>query len=161
MNYGIENIIKDNSTNLQKLISLIKTPEQIINLFKERLDYIKISLKRIITNKIEITTRDLSVLSGNLKLANNLIKFQSSNIKNLSNNLNSIIDRELFNRKQKYKNYLRLIETNSIQSNLKKGYSILSKSNKIINNSKFVKENDILSARLLDKTIKLKVKKIN
>lgn len=161
MNYGIENIIKDNSTNLQKLISLIKTPEQIINLFKERLDYIKISLKRIITNKIEITTRDLSVLSGNLKLANNLIKFQSSNIKNLSNNLNSIIDRELFNRKQKYKNYLRLIETNSIQSNLKKGYSILSKSNKIINNSKFVKENDILRARLVDKIIELKVKKIN
>ena len=161
MNYGIENIIKDNSTNLQKLISLIKTPEQIINLFKERLDYIKISLKRSITNKIEITTRDLSVLSGNLKLPYNLIKFQSSNIKNLSNNLNSIIDRELFNRKQKYKNYLRLIETNSIQSNLKKGYSILSKSNKIINNSKFVKENDILRARLVDKTIELKVKKIN
>ena len=60
-----------------------------------------------------------------------------------------------YNSKQKYKNYLRLIETNSIKSNLKKGYSILSKNNKIINNSKFVKENDILKARLIDKTIEV------
>jgi exonuclease VII large subunit len=90
-----------------------------------------------------------------------LIKFQNSKIENLSKNLSSIIERELFNKRQNYKNYLRLIETNSIQSNLKKGYSILSKVNKIINNSKQVKENDVISARLMDKTIKLKVKKIN
>ena len=161
MSYGIENIFKDHSTNLQKLISLIKTPEQIIDLFKQRLDYLNISTERIMSNKIEIITKDLSVLLVSLKLPHNSIKFQSLSIKNLYNNLNSIIDRELFNSKQKYKNYLRLIETNSIKSNLKKGYSILSKNNKIINNSKLIKENDVLKARLIDKIIEIKVKKIN
>lgn len=160
ISYGIENILKDNSTNLQKLISLIKTPEQIIEIFKERLNYIKAGLKRIINNNIEIAAKDLSVLSGILKLPYNLIKFQNSTIKNLSNNLDSVIERKILNSKQKYKNYLRLIETNSIKSNLKKGYSILSKNNKIINNLKFVKENDVISARLIDGSIEVKVKKI-
>ena len=161
MKYGIENILKDNSSNLQKLISLIKTPEQIIKSFKEKLIYIKVGLDRIINNNIEISTKDFSALSGILKLPYDLIKFQNSTIKNLSNYLNSIIEREILNSKQKYKNYLRLIETNSIQSNLKKGYSILSKNNQIINSSKLVKENDVISARLKDKTIEIKVKKIN
>ena len=35
MSYGIGNIFKENSADLQKLISLIKTPEQIINSYKE------------------------------------------------------------------------------------------------------------------------------
>ena len=161
INYGIENVLKDNSTDLQKLISLIKTPEQIIHSFKERLNYIKIGLNRIIYNNINIASKDLSALSGSLKFPYDSIKFQNSTIKNLSNNLNSIIERELFNIKQKYKSYLRLIETNSIQSNLKKGYSILYKNNKIINSSKLLKENDIIKARLLDGTIDIKVKKIN
>ena len=52
-------------------------------------------------------------------------------------------------------------ETNSIQSNLKKGYSILSKDKKIINETKLISDNDILKARFMDKTIKIKIKKIN
>ena len=161
MNYGIDNILKNTSTDLEKLIFLIKTPEQIIDSFKERLNFIKIGLKRIINNNIEIAGRDLSALSGTLKFPYDLIKLQVSTVKNLSNNLSSLIDRKLFNAKQNYENYMRLIETNSIQSNLKKGYSILSKNNKIINNSKLIHENDLISARLIDKTINIKVKKIN
>ena len=161
MSYGIGNIFKENLSDLQKLISQVKTPEQIIHSYKERLDFIKIGLGRVINNNLELASKDLSSLFGNLKIPYNLIKFQKSKIENLNMNLSSIVDREFFNKKQKYENYLRLIETNSIQSNLKKGYSILSKSNKIVHNSKQVKENDIISARLMDKTIKLKVKKIN
>lgn len=161
LSYGIGNIFKENSVDLQKLISLIKTPEQIIQSKKDKLDYIKIGLSRIINNNIEIGYKDLLALSGNLKLPYDLIKFHNAKIENLNKNLSLIIKRELFNNNQKYENYLRLIETNSIQSNLKKGYSILSKNNKIINNSRLVKENDVISARLIDKTITFKVKKIN
>ena len=161
LSYGIGNIFKENSADFQRLISLIKTPEQIIRLKKDKLDYIKIGLTRIIKNNIGIGYKDLSALSGNLKLPYDLIKFHNSKIENSSKNLSSIIKRELFNNSQKYENYLSLIETNSIQSNLKKGYSILSKDNKIINNSKLVKENDVISARLIDKTIKFRIKKIN
>ena len=119
------------------------------------------SLKIIINNNIAIASKDLSVLFGNIKIPQDLMNYNKLNIKNLSNNLNAIIKRELINNKERYKNYLRLVETNSIQSNLKKGYSILSKEKTIINNSKFIKENDNINVKLLDRKIKIKVKKIN
>ena len=139
MLYGMKNILKENSSDLQNLISLIKTPEQIIQSFKEKINYINSGLKRIINNNIKIASKDLIALLGNLKVPHDLIKYKYLDIKNLSNNLNSIIKRNFINNKERYKNYLRLVETNSIHSNLKKGYSILSKDKKIINNSKLYK----------------------
>jgi exodeoxyribonuclease VII large subunit len=161
MIYGMENIFKDNSTNLHQLISYIKTPEQIIKSFKDRLIYMNTGLKRIINNNIEMAFKDLSVLNSNLKIPYDLIKFNKSNIKSLTSNLHSVIKREWTSNTEKYKHYIRLVQTNSIQSNLKKGYSIISKDKKIINKTKHIRENDILSARLMDKTIEIKVKKIN
>ena len=161
MIYGISSILKDNSNNLNNLISYIKTPQQIIESFKDRLIYIKLGLKRNINNNIEMTFRDLSVLSGNLKIPYDLMKFNKLKIKNLTSSLHFMIKRELISSNEKYKYYTRLLETNSIQSNLKKGYSIITKNKKIINNTKDIKENDILSARLIDKTIEVKVKKIS
>ena len=101
------------------------------------------------------------MLSNNLKISNDLLKFNKSNLKTVSQNLDSSVKRELKTRIEKYQNFLRLLETNSIHSNLKKGYSILSKDKKIINDSKLIKDNDTLSATLKDKTIKIKIKKIN
>ena len=161
MLFGMENIYKVRSIDFKNLISLIKKPAQIIELFKSKLSYINSNLERVINNNIKITTKDLFALSGNLKMPYDLIKLNKSSINNLSNNLNSIIKRELLNNKEKYKNFLKLIENNSIQSNLNKGYSILTKDKKIINNSKLIKENDNLNVRLIDKTIEIKVKKIN
>ena len=161
MIYGMENIFKNNSTNLHQLISYVKTPEQIIKSFKDRLIYMNTGLKRIINNNIEMAFKDLSVLNSNLKIPYDLIKFNKSNIKSLTSNLHSVIKREWTSNTEKYKHYIRLVQTNSIQSNLKKGYSIISKDKKIINKTKHIRENDILSARLMDKTIEIKVKKIN
>ena len=161
MIYGMENIFKDNSTNLHQLISYIKTPEQIIKSFKDRLFYMNTGLKRIINNNIEMAFKDLSALNSNLKIPYDLIKFNKSNIKSLTSNLHSVIKREWTSNTEKYKHYIRLVQTNSIQLNLKKGYSIISKDKKIINKTKHIRENDILSARLMDKTIEIKVKKIN
>ena len=90
-------------------------------------------------------------MSNNLKISSNLIKLKKSNLKNLSYKFHSSIKRELKNNKEKYISYLKLIETNSINSNLKKGYSIISKGKKIINDSKLIRENDILNARFIDK----------
>ncbi len=59
------------------------------------------------------------------------------------------------------KSYEQFLSSDDNQSNLKKGYSIISKNEKIINQSKSIKENDILSATLMDSTIKIKIKKIN
>ena len=161
LGYGLENIIKNNSANLFKLISYIKTPDQIIKTFKERLIFIQMSLKRITKNNFEIAYKDFTTLCANLKISSENINFKKSNIKIFSNSLNSSIKRILINNNEKFKNYIRLIETNSMQSNLRKGYSILSKGKKIIRSSKDISENDTLSARFIDNTVEIKVKKIN
>jgi len=161
MIYGMENIFKDNSNKFHQLISYIKTPEQIIRTFKDRLIYMNAGLKRIVNNNIEMAFKDLTVLNSNLKIPFDLIKFNKSNIKRLTSNLNSVIKRELITNSEKYKNFIRLVEINSIQSNLKKGYSIIYKDKQIINKTKHIRENDILSAKLMDDIIEIKVKKIN
>ena len=100
-------------------------------------------------------------LFGKLKIPNDLIKLKKSNLDNFNKVLDASIKREFIKNREKYINFLRLIETNSIHSNLKKGYSILSKNKKIINNSKYINENDNLSVRLIDKSIEINVKKIS
>ncbi len=161
MRYGIENIYKQKLTDLNTLSALFKTPEQIIDSFKDNLIFISSRLKSIIDNNIKIFNKDLKALYGNIKIPNDLIKLKKANIVNLSKHLNFLIKKEYINSKQKYKNFIRLMESNSIPSNLKKGYSILSKNKKIINSSKLIKKNDTINARLFDKTIEITVKKIN
>ncbi len=161
LNYGIENLIKQNLTNLQKLSSYIKNPAQIIDSFKDRLNFINYGISRILRNNIKIALKDFYSLSSNLKISNELIKLNKSHIKNLTQNLQSLIKTEFKNYQRKYNNNLRLIETNSIHSNLKKGYSILSKGKKVINNSKMMSEKDTISVTFIDKKIQINIKKIN
>ena len=53
------------------------------------------------------------------------------------------------------------INSNSISSNLKKGYSILMDKKKIVKTSKKITTDDQLSVKLIDGTIDIKVTKIN
>ena len=161
MIYGMDNIFKENLTNLNNLISFLKTPKQIIESFKERLNYMGAGLKRNLQNNMQMISRDFSALTNSLKLPYDLINFNKSKVKGFSKNLHSLVRRDFVSGIEKYNYYIKLIETNSIQSNLKKGYSIISKNKKIINKSKDIKENDILSATLMDSTVEIKIKKIN
>jgi len=54
-----------------------------------------------------------------------------------------------------------LLNSSSIDSNLKKGYALIRKSKKIINNSKQIKERDSIEMKFYDKTIGVNIKKIN
>ena len=62
---------------------------------------------------------------------------------------------------EKYKSNIRLLNSNSISSNLKKGYSILMDKKKIVKTRKKITTNDQLSVKLIDGTIDIKVTKIN
>ena len=161
MIYGMDNIFKENLTNLNNLISYLKTPQQIIDSFKERLNYIGAGLKKNLQNNVQMISRDFLALTNNLKLPYDLIIFKRSKLKDLSKSLHSLIRKDFLFNTEKYNYYIKLIETNSIQSNLKKGYSIISKNKKIINKSIDIKENDTLNATLIDRTIEIKIKKIN
>ena len=161
MIYGMDNRFKENVTNLNNLISYLKTPQQIIESFKERLNYMGAGLKRNLQNNVQMISRDFSALTNSLKLPYDLINFNKSKVKGFSKSLHSLVIRDFVSSSEKYNYYIKLIETNSIQSNLKKGYSIISKNKKIINKSIDIKENDTLSATLMDSTIEIKIKKIN
>ena len=131
------------------------------NEWKDQLIFISTGLSRILKSNFELKFKDFYALSNNLKVSSDLIKYNKSHFKTLSQNLNLSFKRKLINSREKYTNFTRLIESNSIHGNLKKGYSILSKGRRIINDSKLIKENDTISARLIDKKIDIKIKKIN
>ena len=161
MIYAMDNRLKENVTNLNNLILYLKTPQQIIDSFKERLNYMGAGLKRNLQNNVQMISRDFSALTNSLKLPYDLINFNKSKVKGFSKSLHSLVRRDFISVSEKYNYNIKFIETNSIQSNLKKGYSIISKNKKIINKSIDIKENDTLSATLMDSTIEIKIKKIN
>ena len=82
-------------------------------------------------------------------------------INNLSKNLNLNIANNYKDKLEKYKSNIRLLNSNSISSNLKKGYSILMDKKKIVKTRKKITTEDQLSVKLIDGTIDIKVTKIN
>ena len=89
------------------------------------------------------------------------INLRQTKINNLSKNLNLNIANNYKDKLEKYKSNIRLLNSNSISSNLKKGYSILMDKKKIVKTSKKITTDDQLSEKLIDGTIDIKVTKIN
>ena len=90
-----------------------------------------------------------------------LVNLTQTKINNLSKNLHLSIANNYKDNLEKYKANIRLLNSNSIYSNLKKGYSILMNKSKIVKTRKKIAPNDHLSVKLIDGTIDIKVKKIN
>ena len=89
------------------------------------------------------------------------INLKQTKINNLSKNLNLNIANNYKDKLEKYKSNIRLLNSNSISSNLKKGYSILMNKKKIVKTRKKITTDDQLSVKLIDGTIDIKVTKIN
>jgi exodeoxyribonuclease VII large subunit len=140
MIYGMDNIFKENLTNLNNLISYLKTPKQIIESFKERLNYMGAGLKRNLQNNVQMISRDFSALTNSLKLPYDLINFNKSKVKGFSKSLHSLVRRDFVSGSEKYNYYIKLIETNSIQSNLKKVIQLYLKIKKLLINLKILKK---------------------
>ncbi len=100
-------------------------------------------------------------LGKSIILPDSLISLKQTKINNLSKNLNLNITNNYKDKLEKYKSNIRLLNSNSISSNLKKGYSILMNKNKIVKTSKKINNDDKLSVKLIDGTIDIKVTKIN
>ena len=79
--------------------------------------------------------------------------------------MNKNIEKNIFEKKLLLKENLlklsRLLYSNSIAANLKKGYSILTKKNKIVKTSKYINKGDNINARLQKGSLEIVVKKIN
>jgi len=156
-----ENYIKIRKEKLSNLSKFLKIPNNLTNFYKQRLlltfnNFINQNNK-IFKNKND----DLNKLSKFLISPEKSFGIKKKNLKNLNNNLNHSINNKIKNYIKNFKDLEKILQSNSINNNLKKGYSIISKSKKIIKHSKKVNEKDSLQVKFYDKSINIDIKKIN
>ena len=153
--------IQSKKENYEYLNKFLKSPSSIVNNYKEKLlDDVK-NLTLLIENKFNISKLNLFNLGKSVISPDSLISLKQTKINNLSKSLNLNITNNYKDKFEKYKSNIRLLKSNSISANLKKGYAILMDKRKIIKNTKKVAIDDQLSVKLIDGTISIKVKKIN
>ena len=133
----------------------------ILSLNSEKLSNLFDLFKKDFNSLVEIKSSNLSKFVKQIRLPKEKIKYNKIDLSNLIKNIDKSLKEIQYKKYNEFKNYSRLLETNSISSNLKKGYSILSKSSKIIKNSTQIKTNDLIEAKFLENTAKIKIKKIN
>ena len=156
-----DNIFINKKSELVNLSKFLKAPKLIIDSYKDKINLVSenifFKLQNIYNNYY-----------NKLYNFNKLLRFPYKDISDMKLRLENIskdINRNIFNKKSYQQKELsklsRLLDSNSLYANLKKGYSIVRKEKVIINKSQFVNNDDIISVKFLDKTIELKVKKIN
>jgi len=146
---------------LSNLTRLLKAPNYVLKSYKEKFQSIFDNLNReikIIREKKIIIIKNLSRI---IKSPENLVKLKKNELQKLYSNLERIVNNKRNNQRKIFNDLLRLLNSSSIDRNLKKGYVLLSKSRKIIKNSKQIKEKDSIAIKFHDKTIGVNIKKIN
>jgi exodeoxyribonuclease VII large subunit len=161
LNTKVNSQIQSKKENFEYLNKFLKSPSSIVNNYKEKLldDFKNLTLS--IENKFSISKLSLINLGKSVISPDSLVSLTQTKINNLSKNLNLNIANNYKDNLEKYKANIRLLNSNSISSNLKKGYSILMNKKKIVKTTKIITTNDQLSVKLIDGTIDIKVKKIN
>ena len=161
LNYSQENELNNAKVKLKNLSQLLKAPNFVIDSYKDKINFVSknlfMKLENIIKNYFNL-----------LENYEKLIRFPGNDIVNMKTNLNNlfkVLEKIFFDyrtlQKKELNKFFRLLESNSIHLNLQKGYSIIKKSNKIINKSKEIIQDDIIDIQFLDKKINVNIKKIN
>ena len=88
------------------------------------------------------------------------INNKKSEFENILKIFNVNISNKVNNSKKDLNKIHRLLNSNSISSNLKKVYSIVRKSKRVIKKSSLISNDDNISIQFLDDSINIKVKKI-
>lgn len=158
--YFIENHYQNTDKNLKNLSKFLKAPEFIIQSFKEKLQMITDNLSKELNNLFYQNFNKISNYSQLIRSPHYDLDKKNKDLKNFEKNLNfNIINKKISQQKELNK-FSRLLESNSIQVTLKKGYSIVRKSEKIINKTNLLNKDDKINIQFLDKAVDLKIKKI-
>ena len=161
LNSYIENFINFKKDMLLNLSKFLKLPDNLINSYKTRFLTLFNSFINQTDNVLKSKSINLNQLSRFIKLPTKLFKDKKNNLNSLNNNLNYNINNKIENYINHFNDLIKILESNSINNNLKKGYSIVSKSNKIVKKSSIIKNNDTIKVKFYDKSINIIVKKIN
>jgi len=161
LNKLIQYNISSNNDLLSNLVRLLKAPDHIIKSYKDKFQSIFENLMREIKTIQEKKFLILKNFSRIIKSPQYLVKLKCNELQKLYSNLERTIDYKRNHQRKIFNDLLRLLNSSSIGSNLKKGYVLLSKSKKIIKNSKQIRERDSIAIKFYDKTIGVNIKKIN
>ena len=160
LNLVIDNIIDGYKLKFINLVKFLKVPNMIISSFNEKFNFAYENLIRNLEKIYDKNYQQIGKLSQLLRLPYKDFKNNQNNLEKIKRNLHQNFDQKILLKKDKLKKSIMLLKSNSIGANLKKGYSIILKSNNIINNSNKIKKEDIIKIQFSDQLIDIKIKKI-
>lgn len=155
----IDKKIQINKERTVNFIRLLKNPSEIIKYNNEKLHYISNELENKFLIFFRKARNDYQSFYQKMKIPTDLYKLKRLKFENIFQNLHTQFDLQYEKKINSLLNSFRILKSNSVKNNLKKGYSIVRKNKKIINNSKEIKVNDIIEIEFFDdkkyaKTIK-------
>ena len=161
LNFLQESIFSNIKLELINLSKFLKAPILIVNSYKEKINLVSENIFYKLENIFNNNYNKLYNVKKLLRFPDKDIIDINKNLEILSKGINrNILDKKNSQQKELNK-YSRLLESNSLHTNLKKGYSIIRKTTKIINKSKLINNNDLINVQFFDKSINIKIKKIN
>ncbi|MDC0192090.1 exodeoxyribonuclease VII large subunit [Alphaproteobacteria bacterium] len=161
INNFFENKIDIIKSQIHNSSKFLKAPKHIIDNYRNKLNNIDNNFFNQLNYLYKLNFKEFSHIANLIRPPEKIIESQ----KKYLNNIIKDIDKIFLNKKENYirefKKLTLLLYSNSLHSNLKKGYSVIRKSKKIINKSNLIKQEDTLDIQFLDKLLNIKVKKIN
>ena len=145
--------------HFNNFIRLLKDPKYIISNYKEKLSIINKNFFNAFQYLIDKKNNQLGLFYLKLKSPIEFLNLKKVQSKNLYKNLNILIFQNIKNISIILNNTTRLLNSNSIDSNLKKGYVLIKKYNKIVKRSTHLKKDDNIQIKFFDKQINIKIKK--
>ncbi len=161
LNNSLENKFNINYSELLALLKLLRAPDFILRTFKDKFHTINQTLSKDIRNFYQNKFNKYSSVFNSLRTPEFNFENKKNSLQNLSKDLSRNIIYKQNNHKKELNKFKRLLESNSLYTNLNKGYSIIRKSKKIINKANLIKEEDLINIQFKDKAVNLKIKKIN
>jgi len=161
LNNKIKFRLQSYKENFEYLNKLLKAPNFIIMLYNEKINESFRNLHSSISKKLEILKLNLLNFTNSVTSPESNIKIKKQSVRDTTKNLQLKINEKYKSNNYSLKSNIRLLISNSISTNLKKGYSILMNNNKIIKTTKDIKINANLKVKISDGSLEVKIKKIN
>ena len=156
---SMQRIIFIKSNLLSNLSKLIREPKFILESFKN----IFINISKDLNNSYSILGEkkfnDLHTLFIKLISPENFLKLKKIQFHNIKKNMELQINQKINIQNSLFENLKRLLLSNSIDNNLKKGFVLLQKSKKIIRQSSQLNKIDRINIKFFDRKVDVKIEK--
>ena len=139
-------------------VRLIKDPKYILDDYKKKYMILNKDLTKSYKILFNKKNQELQNSFSKLKIPNELISLKKIQSQNIFKTLNFHISQKVKDSFFYIQNINRLLQSNSINNNLKKGYVLLKKSKKIIKRANQLKKQDNIQIRFFDKKVDVKIK---